>query len=512
MNPVRGPLAMRPLRALAATALAPLMPQLIGSVFNIWYNASVVRPLLETPQLQRRFVETVVAYNAVVYPLVVGLWVAMVFSLAPALRALCSGRTVSAQQLARARHRLIELPWFGSGLAAFAWFLCIPIFLWSLRMVGQPLAHQLYWHLPISFIISGTIAVTHSFFLVEITSQQRLFPWFFIDVRPDRTSGVHSMSLRYRGVMWAVSASVCPLLSLLMLSFAPSTPGSEWFEVFVAAVGIGFSLYTAMLINRLVAEPLDHLREAVVRVSAGDLNAEIQVRRADELGVLAAEVNAMISELRTAQHVRQTFGLHVGRKVADRLLARGPQVGVEEIVTVMFVDIRKFTSRSQGRQASEVVAELNEFLTLMVHIVEACHDGMINKFLGDGFMAIFGFDQPHAGADQALAAARDMLGGLVELNATLGARGEEPLAIGIGLHTGPAVLGSIGCADRMEFTAIGSTVNLASRIESLTKEVGVPVLFTVATRSVLTCPANDLGDHSVRGVDGPVRLYTVATA
>ncbi|MCP9928227.1 adenylate/guanylate cyclase domain-containing protein [Cyanobium sp. CH-040] len=484
---------------------------MIGSIFNIWYNTAIVKPLLGSEPLQRRFVETVIVYNAVVYPLVAGLWLATVYSLARPLRALWLGQPVPAQRLGHARRRVIELPWIGSALAALGWFLCIPVFILSLRLVGQPLGGALYWHLPISFIVSGTIAVTHSFFLVEITSQRRLFPWFFSDVRPDQTRGVRGMSLRHRGVLWAVSATVCPLLSLLMLSIAPSREGAEWFELYVAAVGIGFSLYTARLLNRLVAEPLEQLREAVIRVSDGDLSAEVPIQRADELGVLAAEVNHMIGGLRTAQQVRQAFGLHVGRKVADRLLARGPQGGIEELVTVMFVDIRKFTTRSQGREASEVVAELNEFLTMMVQIVEARHNGMINKFLGDGFMAIFGFDRPDTGADEALDAACSMLSSLIQLNASLRQRGQEPLAIGIGLHTGPAVLGSIGSADRMEFTAIGSTVNLASRIESLTKEVGVPLLFTATTRSVIRRPASDLGEHSVRGLEEPVRLFTVAT-
>jgi adenylate cyclase len=260
-----------------------------------------------------------------------------------------------------------------------------------------------------------------------------------------------------------------------------------------------------------VAEPLDHLRTAVEGVATGRLET-VDVHRADELGVLAAEVNRMIGELRIAQSVRQTFGLHVGRRVAERLLERDPRLGgVEEIVTVMFVDIRNFTSRSKGRSPHEVVAGLNEFLAVMVEIVEARHGGMINKFLGDGFMALFGAIEDGSRAAEALAASREMITALGDLNARMVARGEPPLAIGIGLHTGAAVIGSIGSPERMEFTAIGSTVNLAARVEGMTKVVGFALLFTEGTKLELNgvVQAVDVGEHPVRGMPEPVRLYTV---
>lgn len=497
--------------ALLTTVLAPLLPQLIGSAFNIWYNSTVVDPLLTTEELKGRFFATVIFLNVVLYPTAILIWYRVVMALRPPLLALLAGDQPAEEEMTRARRRVIFLPWVTSIIAALSWFLCIPVFLIALSTASTPMDSRIYWHLPTSFAISGFIAITHAFFLVEICTQRRLFPLFFRGVRPDRTPGARPLSLRWRGLFWAISSSVCPLGSVVLLSFSPKAPGEEYFELFVAVVGIAFSIYSALLINRLVAEPVDHLRLAVEGVAAGNLDGILLIQRADELGVLAAEVNRMMGELRTAQNVRQTFGLHVGRRVAERLMERDPRLGgVEEVVTVMFVDIRNFTSRSKGRSPHEVVAGLNEFLAVMVDIVEARHGGMINKFLGDGFMALFGAIEDGSRAREAVLASQEMLAALAQLNERMTARGEQPLAIGIGLHTGAAVIGSIGSPARMEFTAIGSTVNVAARVEAMTKQIGQAFLFTEHTHQELNGHLSpvEMGEHVLRGMTEPIRLFT----
>ena len=208
------------------------------------------------------------------------------------------------------------------------------------------------------------------------------------------------------------------------------------------------------------------------------------------------------------------FGLHVGPKAAEQILARDPGLsGREQIITVMFVDIRSFTARAAESEARRVVQVLNEFLGAMVEAVEAHHTGMVNKFLGDGFIALFGAGvEGGAHADEALQAAKAMLLRLENLNTQLGARGEAPLAIGIGLHTGPAIVGSIGSPQRLEFTAIGSTVNLASRIEALTKAVGATILLSDSTRLALRRPVElrELPPQAVKGVATPVLVWEPA--
>ena len=207
----------------------------------------------------------------------------------------------------------------------------------------QSLPSQLLWHLPISFCISGFISVTHTIFLVELASHWGLFPVFFSGVRADLIPDVITLSLRGRGLLWAISASLCPIGSLLLLAFAPQTPGmsSAWFAVFVGTVGIAFGLCTALMISWLVARPIDQLRTAAESVSRGKLDVSVPVSRADEFGLLLGEFNNMIRGLKEKEKLRQTFGLHVGERAAEQILKRDPGLsGVEEDITVMFVDMR----------------------------------------------------------------------------------------------------------------------------------------------------------------------------
>src|SRR5437899_6708683 len=132
-------------------------------------------------------------------------------------------------------------------------------------------------HLPISFCISGFIAVTHSFFLVELASYWGLFPVFFRGERADLTPNVFTLSLRGRGILWAVSASICPIASLLLLMFAPRSPAinAEWLAVFAGVIGIPFGICTALMIRWLVAKPLDQLRPASLSWSGAALKVEL---------------------------------------------------------------------------------------------------------------------------------------------------------------------------------------------------------------------------------------------
>ena len=268
-----------------------------------------------------------------------------------------------------------------------------------------------------------------------------------------------------------------------------------------------------MMISRLFLEPIDYLRSAAQAVARGRLDVEVPLVRADEFGLLIGEFNHMLVELREKERLRRTFGLHVGQKAAETILARDPGLGgVEEIITVMFVDIRSFTAMSAAATPRRVVEILNKFLRVMVQVVEERHGGMVNKFLGDGFLALFGVGGSlRAHADAAVAAALDMLRSLPQLNRELALRGEAALVIGIGIHTGPAIVGSIGSPNRLEYTAIGSTVNFASRVEGLTKELGTQLLVSESTRNRLNAGIAfmDYPPQRIRGVQGAVKVFSV---
>ncbi len=499
---------------LLLTALAPVVPQILGSAFNIWYNNTVIAPLL-TPALKQRFGWTWILYTLLAFLIGLVLWSKRVLSFRDLFHRLCNGSAINSESLTEARQRLIHLPWFAAAICGAAWFLCIPVFIGALLQVQNPLDPRLLWHLPISFCVSGFIAVTHSFFLVELASHWGLFPVFFRDVRADRTPNIFTLSLRGRGILWAISASICPIASLLLLMFAPRSPAIDagWFAVFVGGIGMVFGIITALMMSRLVAKPIDQLRAAADAVSHGKFDVHLAVTRADEFGRLLGEMDHMIAELREKEKLRQTFGLHVGRRAAERILARDPGLsGVEEEITVMFVDMRSWTARASASPPAEIVEIMNDFFRVSVRAVEEEHRGMVNKYLGDGFMAIFGAgDSGSNHACDAVSAGCGILRAVKGLNDELAAKERAPIQIGIGIHSGPAIVGSVGSPQRLEFTAIGNTVNVASRIQGLTKTVGRPLLVTKAVRDRAgdSFVFEDLPPQEVRGIEGRVMIFAV---
>ena len=251
-----------------------------------------------------------------VYPPAFLVWLWVVWSLRGPFRALTRGEPIDRERLARARRRVINLPWWVVVVCGTGWGLCIPVFLWRLQAGAEPLHPMVYAHLPISFVISGMIATTHGFFGVELLTQRRLYPAFFHDSPAWRTPGGHALSLRERGLLWALSAGVCPIVSLVLLAIVPKPVEEPGFALAVGAIGILFGLVTAWLVGRLVTEPIDDLTGAALSVSQGDLGVSIERSRADEFGPLIDAFNTMVGGLREKVRIEENFGRHVGQAVA----------------------------------------------------------------------------------------------------------------------------------------------------------------------------------------------------
>ncbi len=287
------------------------------------------------------------------------------------------------------------------------------------------------------------------------------------------------------------------ILSTLRLDFWLST-----FTGFVAAVEL-FGM--AMFYHRSGSAdpPPDiyyHAVRSVIVLVCGMLAGAVglQLRRQFEASILAATARDRVTNL---------FGQHVSPQVVERLMAEGAATESEiRRVAVMFVDFRSFTAGASTRSPREVVDRLDGAFAVLVDILDR-HGGIVNKFLGDGFLALFGAPfEAHDAAHRAVAAAREML----DANERVNKATSWPLRIGIGVHIGEVVAGNIGSPRRKEYTVIGDTVNFAARLEALNKEFHSQFLISDAVRNGLGQECNDavsLGDVQIRGYDQPVPVW-----
>lgn len=268
------------------------------------------------------------------------------------------------------------------------------------------------------------------------------------------------------------------------------------------AIGVGLSTELSVLLGDAVTEPVRRLRDQVIRVRDGDFAARTAVLSSDELGELAHEVNGMARGLVEREEIREAFGTYLDRGVVDVILSgEFPPEGVEITVSILFCDVRGFTAYAERASAPEVITTLNAMFAALVPIVEH-HGGHIDKFLGDGLLAVFGAPTPLPDhADRAVAAACEIVAAV-----QLGATG---LTVGAGVNTGPVVAGPLGGAGRLNFSVIGDVVNVAARVESATRETGDDVLLTDATRRTLRRPIAlvSRGARELKGKSEPVELF-----
>jgi adenylate cyclase len=221
------------------------------------------------------------------------------------------------------------------------------------------------------------------------------------------------------------------------------------------------------------------ISEAAGQVKTGHyVNAPV-TRTGDELETLAVDFNAMVEGLRERDRLRDTFGRYVTRQVADHLMKGNVALGGELVpVTVLFSDIRSFTSISETMEPRALLDFLNEYFAGMVESV-MMHNGVVDKFIGDAIMAVFGAPVPHADDPlHAVKAALEMRARLEKINVAFKERGLPEIRTGIGLHSGKVVAGNMGHTERMEYTVIGDAVNLASRLEGMTKELHCDVILS----------------------------------
>ena len=266
------------------------------------------------------------------------------------------------------------------------------------------------------------------------------------------------------------------------------------------------------VVARNVRRPLSRIIQATASVAEGNFTVRAAMDRNDEFGILGHQFDAMADGLSERAFIKETFGSYVSPEVVRKVLERrvSAVAGERRRVTVLFADVRQFTSLSERLRPEEVVAILNAYLDRMTRVIGE-RGGRVDKYIGDAIMADWGaLDELPAPEASAVQAALGMLRALAAFNE--GAElGDRPLQIGIGLNCGDVVAGSIGSSQKLEFTVIGDTVNVASRLEGLTKRYGAAI---VASRAVVdaagsTCVSRRLDRAVVHGREEVTELLEI---
>lgn len=279
----------------------------------------------------------------------------------------------------------------------------------------------------------------------------------------------------------------------------------------LALIGLG------VVVAQLIAIPVFELVRASTQVAGGRLDVEVGVRSADELGVLARTFNKMVTDLRQREFIKELFGRVVSEEVREALLQGDVGLGGEiKTVTVLFTDIRDYTTLSERLPPSEVVALLNTYFRAVNGTVSQ-QGGFINKFGGDSTLAVFGAPVSlpvEETAHRALQAALGIRAELALLNAGRVEAGQSPIRVGIGINTGEVVTGNVGSEERFEYTVIGDTVNVAARVQSLTRDLpDSNILITETTAQALSGDRHlhlqDLGEITFKGKTVGVRVFAV---
>ncbi len=430
------------------------------------------------------------------------------------------------------RRRAVSLPLMLSA-AGFAGWVLSPLFFasitlwrfgrWSTELMSQQILSP--W-------VDGYLAATITYLLVDWIFRVRVLPHVFPEGRLAEVPGTFSAGVRGRLFIFLTAVAFVPLFTffgLIRAALARYEAGLDagWLLVQLNQAGVvmffAFLVLGAlltMILGRSLTVPLAASAAALRRVQRGELEVSVAVESADEVGLLADGINEMVAALRDRERILHTFGQVVEPSVRDHLLSGRYERGGElRTATIMFCDLRGFTAMSEELPPHEVVATLNEFFTVMAGWVREC-GGFVDKFIGDALLVVFGlfdadWENPAAaGAEPAVRCALGMRDRLAELNRTRRERGAAELAVSTGIHTGELLVGTIGSADRHEYTVIGDTVNVAARLQEVSKAHDGALVLSQATYehardAGLEVEVGESESIHLRGRREPVRAYTL---
>ena len=423
-----------------------------------------------------------------------------------------------------AKVRLLNLPFLLALMTLGMWVSVSVIALGPVRFfLDIPYKSSLFLFFRATMI--GMIAATVSFFLVEDYSRKKLIPWFFPKGRLSNLPGAIKMSITRRIRVLYIAGTSIPMIILVGTLFftlwqveeVPLSAPELAREILIFALVLcGIFVIIALRLNFVVGKsilnPIGEMLGIVGKVRNGDFTTRINVFSNDEIGILGDAGNDMIAGLQDREKIRDAFGKYVTPEIRDEILAgRIPLNGERTEATLVFTDLRDFTPFVESNDPEEVINSMRAYFTAMQGIIRS-HKGLVLQFVGDEVEAVFGVPIPYEGhADKAVQAALEMRRALKELNKERAIEGKIPFRHGVGIHTGKVLAGNTGSNNRLSYTLIGDTVNVASRIEGLTKEIPCDILVSeeTAVRLQGSFLLEKEGPRRIKGYSRPITVYRI---
>jgi len=440
------------------------------------------------------------------------------------LRCLRNGTDAPANTLMAARRRLLNLPFIFIPVNVSIWILISSLIFFVSHFLGLIVLRTAVV-LAVRASMVGLVASAVGFFGIESHARRSLVPALFPDGHLAQAKGVARISISRRIRMLYRMGSMVPMTILIVTLFT-----LQWqvdsSAVTAEAYGRGIIIFTLVLagvffvttgiVNRLVANsivgPLNELLAVTPRIREGDFSVSIRVVGNDEIGVLGDAGNAMIKGLAEREMIRDTFGRYVTPEIRDEILAgRIPLEGERREATVLFADLRGFTTFVEGNRPEEVISTMRSYFTAMHRVIRR-NRGLVLQFVGDEMEAVFGVPVHFEGhAEAAVQAALQMDQALEALNRERSAQGRAPLSHGIGIHSGMVLAGNTGSEEQPAYALIGDTVNVASRIQDLTKEADCAILASQETVKQLKSGyhMDEQPARLVKGYSRPIVAYRI---
>ncbi|MBF0381153.1 MAG: adenylate/guanylate cyclase domain-containing protein [Magnetococcales bacterium] len=317
--------------------------------------------------------------------------------------------------------------------------------------------------------------------------------------------------------------TVVPALMMVLVSFrfvfeGYTVRGAALEVLFLGACFVISGLYVSYRYGLALKTDCDHLTHAVKEVSEGCFHVHVDTSRTDDLGKVAYGINDMAQGLRLREQIREAFGRFVNPEVAENFIKNFADSdspiemgGKRQEVAILMADIRGFTPLSESMEPEDLTLLLNGYFSEMVAAVQN-HGGMVDKFIGDAIMVVFGLSDKHPNyAMDAIKAALEMNNRLEKFNDEQKRLGKSIINNGIGVHVGEVVAGYIGSLDRLEFTVIGHAVNVAARIESQTKPPNPQLLFSESVEKFIgdSYTTKMVLQANLKGVSQEMNLFTI---